>query len=117
MRIPSALFAACVLAAFASSANASQPGTDASHYRKYTCRQLFEEARQVSARAVAVAHDLADVHVNDTASAEDAVVIPSVLANPKPASGEVGVLKQKLSAIQDATIQSQCQIEFRTSGH
>jgi hypothetical protein len=117
MRVPAVLLAGCVLAAIAAPASALQPDITAGYYRKYSCAQLLEEGRKVSERAVAVAHGLADAHVNDTASTEDAVVIPNVLASPKPALGELAVLKQKLSALQDATIQSQCQIEFRNSAH
>jgi hypothetical protein len=116
MRVPAVLFAGCVLAASAVPASASQPDITAGYYRKYSCAQLLQEGRAISARATAVTHGLADAQVSETASAEDAVIIPGALSSPKPASGELGILKQKLAAIQDATIQSQCQIEFRASG-
>jgi hypothetical protein len=116
MRVLAVLFAGCVLTASAVPAGASQPDISAGYYRKYSCAQLLQEGQQVSARAMAVTHGLADARVSDTASAEDAVIIPGILSSPKPASGELAILKQKLSAIQDATIQSQCQIEFRASG-
>jgi hypothetical protein len=115
MRPSSMLLAGLALVVCLGPTQAAPSGVDAGTYRKYSCPQLLEEGRRVSARAAAIGHDVADARASNTAFAEDSVVIPGVLTSPVPASGEMAILKQKLAAIEDATVQSQCQIEFRNA--
>jgi hypothetical protein len=47
----------------------------------------------------------------------DVVVIPHGVSDGKSVSNEIGLLKQQLLAIEDASIQSQCDIEFLYPNH
>jgi hypothetical protein len=80
-------------------------------YRGYSCNQLVKEARVVSVRAAAVAgekHSRGD----EIATTEATIVLPSVLDSTKQVAGEIAVLRGQMQAIEEAAIQSQCDIEF-----
>jgi hypothetical protein len=100
----------------ASSATTNPTNTDAGYYRNYTCRQLLEVGRQVSAQAVTLAGGSKHAHANDTASTEDSVAVPAFVTDTKPTSSELELVRKQLLAIEGASIQSQCAIEFLDSG-
>jgi hypothetical protein len=80
-------------------------------YRGYSCNQLVKEARVVSVRAAAVAgekHSRGD----EIATTEATIVLPSVLDSTKQVAGEIAVLRGQMQAIEEAAIQSQCDMEF-----
>jgi hypothetical protein len=104
-------------AGFAISATASPSSADLGYYRKYSCQQLLKEGQKVSARAIALSGDLKKAHTrNDTASIEDTVTVPKFVSDTKPVSGEFDLVRSRLLAIEDASIQSQCSIEFVAPG-
>lgn len=101
-----------VLIAPATSARALPTRFDAGHYRNFTCQQLAEEGRKVSARAVALSGEAGNGRPTNFESTEDVVVMPKVVSDRKSVFNEFALLKQQMLAIEDASIQSQCQIEF-----
>jgi len=106
------------VAGFAASAAASPTNVQAGYYRNYTCQQLLAEAQKVNARAIALSGAVNEVHAkNDTASTEDVVAVPNVIFENKPVAGELALIKQRLLAIEDASIQDQCAIEFSDPTH
>jgi hypothetical protein len=106
-----------MLAGFASSAAAAaSTNIDPGYYRKYTCPQLLEAGQEVSARAAALAPDLKKARANSVSATEDAVRMPAVISDAKPIAGEIALVKKQFLAIENASVQSQCQIEFLNSG-
>lgn len=106
-----------VLAANAASASSakSAPNGFASHYFKYSCDQLLKEAQKISARAIASPGDREPKSTNNRiVTTEPTVVLPRALDEnePKPASGELADLRERMRAVEDASIQSQCEFEF-----
>jgi hypothetical protein len=85
-------------------------------YRRYSCDQLFKEARAVSVRASALAREKYSMNAN-IASTEPMIVLPAVLDSTKQMAGEIAVLRGQMQAIEEAAIQSQCDIEFVPSSH
>jgi hypothetical protein len=82
-------------------------------YRGYSCNQLLKEARAVSGRAIALTWGgNRGLVQNKLASAELTVVLPAVLDSTKRMTGELAGLKAQMEAIEEAAIQSQCDIEF-----
>jgi hypothetical protein len=51
------------------------------------------------------------------ASTEPMIVLPAVLDSTKQVAGEIAVLRGQMQAIEEAAIQSQCDIEFVPSSH
>ena len=85
-------------------------------YESYTCQQIFEESRRVSARAASVAG------VQDSQASTDAVAMGVGLVVFWPAlffiggqdqSAEIGRLKGEKDALEQAAIRKNCNIEFR----
>jgi hypothetical protein len=103
---------------FMTSIKASPTTIEPDYYRKFSCQQLLAEARSVSARAIVLTNDAKRVQTkNDMASTEDVVAVPKFVSDTKPVSGELALIKGRLLAIEDASIQSQCQIEFLDLEH
>jgi hypothetical protein len=86
-------------------------------YREYTCPELAEEALGISRRVMALSGEKqASGHPAVGAGNEHVVVWPSALDDgDKQASAESVLAKEQMLAIEDASIQSQCDIEFRHS--
>jgi hypothetical protein len=105
------------LASFATSAKASSTHFDPGYYRKHTCQQLLEEAQAASAKAIALSGEADKSRAASVASTADVVVIPHGVSDEKSVSNEIGLVKQQLLAIEDASIQSQCDIEFLYPNH
>jgi hypothetical protein len=106
-----------MLVSFAASAKASSTHFDAGYYRKYSCQQLFEEGRKTSAQAIALSGQTNKGRVTDVASTEDIIVMPGIVSGEWPLSGQLALIKQQMLAIEDASIQSQCEIEFLDPPH
>jgi hypothetical protein len=85
-------------------------------YRRFSCDQLFNAARAVSVRASALADEKYSRNAN-IASTEPIIVLPAVLDSTKQMAGEIAVLRGQMQAIEEAAIQSQCDIEFVPSSH
>ena len=49
---------------------------------------------------------------DEIATTEATVVLPGVLESTKQIAGEIAVLRGQMQAIEEAAIQSQCDIEF-----
>jgi hypothetical protein len=82
-------------------------------YREYSCDQLLEAARMASPRVAALAREKNTAAANSD-HARTIVVLPAAL--DKQEAGELSILKEQMQAIEDAAIQSQCDIEFVPSG-
>jgi hypothetical protein len=102
---------------FVASTKASSTHFDPGYYRKYTCQQLFEEGRKTSAQAIALSGQTNKGRGTDVASTEDIIVMPRIVSEGKPVSGQLALIKQQMLAIEDASIQSQCEIEFLDPPH
>lgn len=102
-------------------ASANPPATYLSlgKYREYTCPQLAEEAQGISKRVMALSGEKqTSSHPATVTGNQQIVVWPSALDDSgKQASGEIALAKEQLLAIEDASIQSQCEIEFRRPTH
>jgi hypothetical protein len=105
------------LGGFAASAKASSTHFDSGYYRKYTCQQLLEEGRKTSAQAIALSGQTNKGRVSDVASTEDIIVMPRIVSEGRPVSSQLALVKQQMLAIEDASIQSQCEIEFLDPPH
>jgi hypothetical protein len=105
------------LVSFAASAKAASTHFDPGYYRKYTCQQLFEEGRKTSAQAIALSGQTNKGRVTDVASTEDIIVMPRMVSEGKAVSGQLALIRQQILAIEDASIQSQCEIEFLDPPH
>jgi hypothetical protein len=82
-------------------------------YRQYSCDQLFNEGRLVSAKAAALSSGKKGGGSGPGAENPEPVVrVPAVLEGAKQPEGTLAVLRQRLDAIKNAAIQSECQIEF-----
>jgi hypothetical protein len=84
-------------------------------YREFTCPQLAEEAQGISRRVMALSGEKqTGSHAAVVVGNQHVVAWPSALDdNGKPASEEIALAKEQMLAIEDASIQSQCDIEFR----
>jgi hypothetical protein len=98
--------------ALATSVSASPRSVDPGYYRNYTCQQLTEAARQISAQAVALADEADETPAANRESTVDVVVVPRLVSGRKTVSDELLQFRQQMLAIEDASIQSQCEIEF-----
>lgn len=85
-------------------------------YESYTCQQIFEESKRVSARAASVAG------VQDSQASNDAVAMGVGLVVFWPAlffiggqdqSAELARLKGEKDALEQAAIRKNCGIDFR----
>jgi hypothetical protein len=105
------------LAGLVASAHAATSRDDPGYYRKYTCQQLLEEGRAVSARATALSGAADNSHAGQgagthLASTEDVITVPKLTANGKSVASEIALARRQMLAIEDASIQGQCAIEF-----
>jgi hypothetical protein len=109
--------AICAMVGAFAPASAKTPATYVSlgKYREFSCPQLAEEAQGISRRVMALSGEKqSSSHPAFVASNQRVVVWPSALDDSgKPASGEIALAKEQMLAIEDASIQSQCEIEFR----
>lgn len=104
------------LVGFAASANASSTHFDPGYYRKYTCQQLFDEGRKMSAQGSPFPVKLIRATL-PMLRAEDIIVMPGIVSEERPISSQLALIKQQMLAIEDASIQSQCEIEFLGPPH
>ena len=101
-----------MLVGVASASPAPQSAQDLpGKYREYSCDQHLKEARELSVRAVALDGEKHSGIAN-IASTEPTIVLPAIMDSPKQMTGEIAVLREKMLAIEEAAIQSQCEIEF-----
>ena len=108
------LYAVLLFSFVANSALAAPAGISARSYLNYSCDGLFREAQQVSARALSISHRRSYYAPtnNPVVSTSQTVIVPQVLDGSSPASGELADIKQRMQALEDASIQQQCAIEF-----
>ena len=78
-------------------------------YRGYSCHQLLQEGHAVSLRAGELAGEKSVAVANGT---EATIALPAILDSEQKMTGELAVLRRQLEAIEEAAIQSQCEIEF-----
>jgi hypothetical protein len=88
-------------------------------YQTYTCQQLAQEAQGVSARAAQVSGAQDQKRTNDQVATTVAVVIfwPAafLVGGDGPAAAELANLKGQMVAIEQASIQKKCGIQFQKS--
>jgi hypothetical protein len=84
-------------------------------YREYSCDQLLKAARMASPR-VATLDGEKNVAVANSGLVGTTVVLPAALDSSKQEAGELSTLKEQMQAIEDAAIQSQCDIQFVPAG-
>jgi hypothetical protein len=115
-----AVFAALALAGCASKSSEIAPTyVSAMQYQSYNCAQLAEEAQRVSAAATTA------TGVQDKQATNDAVALgvgfvifwPSLffIGGDKVNAAQLGQLKGEMEAIQQASIQKRCNIQFQTA--
>jgi hypothetical protein len=86
-------------------------------YQGYTCPQLAQEAQGVSTRAAQVAGAQDQKRSNDQLATGVAIVVfwPAAffVGGDGPASAELAQLKGQMNAIEQASIQKKCGIQFQ----
>jgi hypothetical protein len=86
-------------------------------YQTYTCQQLGLEAQNVSARAAVVAGAQDQKRSNDQVATGVAIVIfwPAafLVGGDGPTAAELSQLKGQMVAIEQASIQKKCGIQFQ----
>jgi len=86
-------------------------------YQNHTCPQLAQEAQGVSARAAQVAGAQDQKRTNDQIATGVAVVVfwPAafLVGGDGPMSAELAQLKGQMIAIEQASIQKNCGIQFQ----
>ena len=103
-----------VLAGIATAAQAASTNVDPGYYRKYTCPQLLDAAKAASVQAIKLPGNRKNAAANNLASSDGIILMPN--GDAKPMSAEFALARKQLLAIQDASIQSQCDIEFLDPG-
>jgi hypothetical protein len=98
---------------FAPTSQAASTIVKTGDYRNFTCQQLFEAAQQASAHADELFGGVGQSKATAVASTEDTIEVPKIIFPAKPVSGELSLAKQRLQAIEDASIQGECPIVFR----
>ena len=102
-------------------ASATTPSTyfSTGKYRDYSCPQLVQEAQKVVARVMALSGEKSTRSAPAVAVGSDNVIAwPSALDDShNQDSAEMAAAKEQMLAIEDASIQSQCDIEFVRSTH
>ena len=101
-------------------ASATTPSTyfSSGKYRDFSCPQLAQEAQKVSARVMVLSGEKPTSSPAVAASNENVVAWPAALDDGnKQTSAEMAAAKEQMLAIEDASIQSQCDIEFVRSTH
>jgi hypothetical protein len=82
-------------------------------YRDYTCSQLALEARKLSLQAVRLSGQRVIRHPDDS-DVRNVLVWPDELEG---ASADIPLVKEQMRMIENASVQSQCSIEFRRPQH
>jgi hypothetical protein len=86
-------------------------------YQQYTCAQLAQEAQGVSQRAAALSGVQDQKHTNDGLATAAAVVIfwPAAffVGGDKQTAAELAQMKGQMVAIEQASIQKKCGIQFQ----
>jgi hypothetical protein len=86
-------------------------------YQGYTCQQLALEAQAVSTRAAALSGVQDSKRTNDTLATTAAVVIfwPAAffVGGDKQNAAELGLMKGQMVAIEQASVQKKCGIQFQ----
>jgi hypothetical protein len=86
-------------------------------YQSYTCQQLALEAQAVSARAAALSGAQDHQRTNDGLATAAAVVIfwPAafLVGGDKQTASELGLMKGQMVAIEQASVQKKCNIQFQ----
>jgi hypothetical protein len=89
-------------------------------YQSYNCQQLAPEAQAVSTRAVTVSGAQDDKRTKDQVATGVAVVVfwPAafLVGGDGPMSAELAQLKGQMVAIEQASIQKKCGIQFQGKG-
>ena len=87
-------------------------------YQSYTCPQLAAEAQRVSAAAAAASGAQNGQATKDAVATTVGVIIfwPTLffIGGDKQTAAQLAELKGEMDAIQQASIQKQCGIQFRT---
>ena len=85
-------------------------------YQSYNCQQLGQEAQAVSSRAAVVAGAQDDKRTGDQVATAAAIVIfwPAafLVKGDGPTAAELANLKGQMVAIEQASIQKKCNIQF-----
>lgn len=88
-------------------------------YQSYTCQQLAEEAQAVSARAAQAAGVQDSARTRDAVATTAAVIIfwPAafLVGGDKQTAAELAQLKGQMVAIEQASIQKKCGIQFQAA--
>ncbi len=122
MRVPGiAALAALVLAGCASrSAEITPAYVSPVMYQNHTCQQLAQEAQAVSARAAQVAGVQDQKRSNDAVATTVAVIVfwPAAffVGGDGATAAELGQLRGQMVAIEQASIQKRCNIQFQRPG-
>jgi hypothetical protein len=86
-------------------------------YQGYTCQQLALEAQAVSTRAATLSGVQDSKRTNDTLATTAAVVIfwPAAffVGGDKQTAAELGLMKGQMVAIEQASIEKKCGIQFQ----
>lgn len=86
-------------------------------YQNHSCAQLAQEAEAVSARAAQVAGAQDQKRTSDAVATGVAIVVfwPAafLVGGDGPMSAELANLKGQMTAIEQASIQKKCSIQFR----
>jgi hypothetical protein len=86
-------------------------------YQGYTCQQLAQEAQAVSTRAASLSGVQDSKRTNDTIATTAAVVIfwPAAffVGGDKQTAAELGQMKGQMVAIEQASVQKKCGIQFQ----
>ena len=86
-------------------------------YQNYTCQQLAQEAQAVSTRAAQVAGAQDQKRSNDQVATGIAIVVfwPAafLVGGDGPTAAELSQLKGQMVAIEQASIQKRCAIQFQ----
>lgn len=88
-------------------------------YQSYTCPQLAAEAQRVSAAAAAASGQQDSQATKDAVATTVGVIIfwPTLflIGSDKQNAAQLGELKGQMDAIQQASIQKQCGIQFQAA--
>jgi len=120
MKVAASLLASFIVAGCASkSANVEATYVPAQNYGGYTCQQLAEEGRNVSARAAQAAGQQDKNRKNDTMKTTVGVILfwPIILANEGngQVTAELANLKGQMKAIEQTSTKKNCGIRFQQS--